>query len=112
VRVTVQNVRDWHVELKMRKLPKPVRFEGARMISELVDEIIWKDPPSPMPGALMYEGLRFRVLLPNTPGLPEKLGRFMRATATPVPFIILVTPKGPEYPWVLPAEATRPGAKP
>ncbi len=113
------------------------------MISEVVDEITWKDPPSPMPGSLMYEGFRFRVLLPDTPGailffrtvnicekgddryvdlptetltastpgLPEKLGKFMTATPTPAPFIILVKPNRPEYPWVLPEQPKAPGAK-
>jgi uncharacterized protein YcnI len=142
VRVTVEYVRDWHVELKMRTLPKPVPFEGGRPITEVVDEITWKDPPSPMPGSLMYEGFHFRVLLPDTPGatlffrtvnicekgddryvdlpaesltastpgLAAKLGKFMTATTTPAPFIVLVKPSRPEYPWIAPSESKPPAA--
>lgn len=143
VRVTVEHVRDWHVELKMRKLDKPVPWEGGRTITEVVDEIVWKDPPSPMPGSLMYEGFHFRVLLPNTPGailffrtvnvceqgddryvdlptepltaatpgIAQKLGKFMTATPTPAPFIILQKPSHPEYPWVVPTETKHPTGK-
>ncbi len=67
-RVTVNVVRDWKVETKMRKLPKPVPGEGGNMISETVDEIIWSAPKSVIPALGQYEGFKFRAHLPNTPG--------------------------------------------
>jgi periplasmic copper chaperone A len=67
-RVTVNMVRDWKVETKMRKLPKPVPGEGGNMITETVDEIIWSAPKSVIPALGTYEGFRFRAHLPNTPG--------------------------------------------
>ncbi len=67
-RVTVYMVRDWKVETKMRKLPKPVPGEGGSMITETVDEIIWSAPKSVIPALGTYEGFRFRANLPNTPG--------------------------------------------
>ncbi len=67
-RVTVNMVRDWKVETKMRKLPKPVPGEGGNMITETVDEIIWSAPKSVIPAMGTYEGFRFRANLPNTPG--------------------------------------------
>lgn len=67
-RVTVDMVRDWKVDTKMRKLPKPVPGEGGSMISETVDEIIWSQPKSVIPALGTYEGFRFRAHLPNTPG--------------------------------------------
>ena len=42
-------VRDWKVETKMRKLPKPVPGEGGTMLTETVDEIIWSAPKSVIP---------------------------------------------------------------
>ena len=67
-RVSVNVVRDWKVETKMRKLPKPVQGEGGVTITETVDEIIWSAPKSVIPASGSYEGFRFRVQLPNTPG--------------------------------------------
>jgi periplasmic copper chaperone A len=67
-RVTVNMVRDWQVETKMRKLPKPVPGEGGTMITETVDEIVWSAPRSVIPALGTYEGFRFRAQLPNTPG--------------------------------------------
>lgn len=67
-RVTVNMVRDWKVETKMRKLPKPVPGEGGTMLTETVDEIIWSAPKSVIPALGTYEGFRFRASLPNTPG--------------------------------------------
>jgi periplasmic copper chaperone A len=67
-RVSAAVNRDWTVELKTRKLPKPVPGEGGAMITETVDEIVWKDPKSPIPASGSFEGFKFRGLLPNTPG--------------------------------------------
>jgi uncharacterized protein YcnI len=67
-RVSVNVARDWKVETKMRKLPKPVQGEGGVMITETVDEIIWSAPKSVIPASGSYEGFRFRAHLPNTPG--------------------------------------------
>lgn len=68
MRVSAAVNREWTVEMKMRKLPKPVPGEGGNMITETVDEIIWKDPKSPIPAMGAFEGLKFRGMLPNTPG--------------------------------------------
>jgi len=67
-RVTVNMVRDWKVDTKMRKLPKPVPGEGGSMMTETVDEIVWSQPKSVIPALGTYEGFRFRASLPNTPG--------------------------------------------
>jgi uncharacterized protein YcnI len=67
-RVSVNVVRDWKVETRMRKLPKPVPGEGGNMITETVDEIIWSAPKSVIPASGSYEGFKFRAQLPNTPG--------------------------------------------
>lgn len=67
-RVSVNVVRDWKVETKMRKLPKPVPGEGGVMITETVDEIMWSAPKSVIPASGRYEGFRFRAQVPNTPG--------------------------------------------
>jgi periplasmic copper chaperone A len=67
-RVSAGYNRDWEIELKMRKLPKPVPGEGGTMITETVDEIIWKNPKSPLPASGMFEGFKFRGSLPDKPG--------------------------------------------
>jgi uncharacterized protein YcnI len=67
-RVSVNMARDWKVETKMRKLPKPVPGEGGTMLTETVDEIIWSAPKSVIPALGTYEGFKFRANLPNTPG--------------------------------------------
>ena len=68
MRVTVAYTRDWKVETKMRTLAKPVRGDGGNMITEVVDEIIWKEPRSPIPASGVFEGFRFHAALPDTPG--------------------------------------------
>lgn len=67
-RVTVGNTRDWKIEIKMRTLPKPIPGEGGNVMTETIDEIIWKDPRSPLPAMGIFEGFKFRAALPNTPG--------------------------------------------
>jgi periplasmic copper chaperone A len=68
MRVQVENSRDWQIETKMRKLPKPIPGEGGNMITETVEEIIWKNPKSPMPAGGFFEGFKFRAALPDKPG--------------------------------------------
>lgn len=68
MRVSVGANRDWKVETKMRKLDKPVPGEGGAMLTETVDEIIWKDPVSPIPAGGAFEGFKFRGALPKEPG--------------------------------------------
>lgn len=132
VRVSVGHTRDWKVETKMKKLDKPVPGDGGNMLTEAVDEIVWKDPTSPMPGGGVFEGFKFRGMVPkdavgkimffrtinvcaegddkyidlpkedlsaSTPGLAKKLSDFMRATPGPSPFVIVVKPTKPQYPW-------------
>jgi uncharacterized protein YcnI len=67
-RVSAAVSRDWTVETKMRKLPKPVPGEGGTMITETVDEIVWKNPKTPVPALGSFEGFKFRAALPNKPG--------------------------------------------
>lgn len=67
-RVSAAVSRDWTVETKMRKLPKPVPGEGGNLITETVDEVIWKNPKSPIPALGSFEGFKFRAALPNKPG--------------------------------------------
>ena len=68
MRVQVANNRDWQVETKMRKLPEPIPGEGGNMITETVEEIIWKNPKSPLPAGGFFEGFKFRAALPDKPG--------------------------------------------
>jgi uncharacterized protein YcnI len=67
-RVSVNFVRDWTITTKKKKLPKPVPGEGGTMITEAVEEIVWSKPKSPLPASGFFEGFKFRVHLPNTPG--------------------------------------------
>lgn len=67
-RVNIEYNRDWEIETRLRKLPKPVTMEGGVVINETIDEIIWKNPKSPLPANGRYEAFRFRASLPNTPG--------------------------------------------
>jgi periplasmic copper chaperone A len=67
-RINIEYNRDWDIETRMRKLPKPVTMEGGVVITETIDEIIWKNPKSPLPANGRYESFRFRASLPNTPG--------------------------------------------
>lgn len=66
--VSVENRPDWTVEIKTRKLAKPVSDEVGRLITEVVDEIIWSKPKSALPPSRMFEGFRFRVGVPDSPG--------------------------------------------
>jgi len=68
MRVSVGANRDWKTEVKMRKLDKPVPGEGGNMITETADEIIWKDPVSPIPAGGTFEGFKFRGSLPKEEG--------------------------------------------
>jgi len=136
-RVTVGMARDWQVETKMKKLPKPIPGEGGNMITEVVEQITWKNPKSMIPAMDVFEGFKFRVTLPDTPGkilffktinvcekgddkyidmptealsastpgLGDKLWKFMSATPGPAPFLVLEKPSRPQYPFTPPAPA-------
>jgi uncharacterized protein YcnI len=65
--VSVYNTRDWTVEIRKRKLPQALKFHDA-VISDTVDEIVWKNPRTVLPGSGMFETFLFRVKLPNDPG--------------------------------------------
>ncbi|MBL8644690.1 MAG: DUF1775 domain-containing protein [Rhodospirillaceae bacterium] len=67
-RVSVGANRDWKVETKMRKLDKPIPGEGGNMITEVIEEITWKDPKSPIPAGGVFEGFKFRGALPKEDG--------------------------------------------
>jgi periplasmic copper chaperone A len=136
MRVSAEHNRDWTIEMKMRKLPKPIPGEGGTMLTETVDEIIWKNPRSALPGSGRFEGFRFRGMIPEavgkimffrsvnvcevgeeryvdlptqsleakTAGLPEKLLKFMTATATPSAFMIIEKPTRAQYPFSIPGQ--------
>ena len=55
----------WTIEYKMRKLDVPVVLHG-RPVSEVPDEIIWKDPATPVPANGWYP-FRFKMTLPDEP---------------------------------------------
>ena len=65
VRVSVGSNRDWTVETTRRKLDKPVPGDGGAMLTEAVDEIVWKNPKSPIPAGGTFEGFKFRGALPK-----------------------------------------------
>ena len=56
----------WTIEYKMRKLDEPVVLHG-RPVTEVVDEIIWKDPVKPVPADGWYP-FRFKMTVPEEPG--------------------------------------------
>ncbi len=56
---------NWTVEYKMRKLDKPIVAHG-RPVSEVVDEIIWKDSAKPLSADGWYP-FQFRMTIPETP---------------------------------------------
>ena len=68
IRVSVGMNRDWTVETKNRKYDKPVAGDGGAMLTEGVDEIIWKNPKSSIPGGGTFEGFKFRGALPHEEG--------------------------------------------
>ncbi len=65
--VRIFHNRNWETETKMRQVDPPVVGGFGRKITETVDEIVWKNPTSPIPD-MMIEGFRFRAKLPNEPG--------------------------------------------
>lgn len=56
----------WTIEYKMRKLDEPIVLHG-RPVTEVPDEIIWKNPVTPVPADAWYP-FRFKMTLPNEPG--------------------------------------------
>jgi uncharacterized protein YcnI len=58
---------EWTIEYKMRKLDEPIDFHG-RPITEVVGEIIWKDPKNGSLAANSWYPFQFRMTLPNEPG--------------------------------------------
>ena len=56
---------NWSIEYKYRTLETPINMHG-RMISEVVDEIIWKDPVKVLPADGWYP-FRLRMTIPDTP---------------------------------------------
>lgn len=75
VRVKIpEGVNDVHlahttakVEIKKRKLAKPVPAEGGRTLTETEDEITWT-LAKPMPTMGSFEYFRFRARMPDDPG--------------------------------------------
>jgi periplasmic copper chaperone A len=57
---------NWTIEYKMRKLSTPIEAHG-RQVTEVVGEIIWKDPVKVVPADAWYP-FQFRMTLPETPG--------------------------------------------
>ena len=122
--------RDWKIQVKNRKLDKPVPGEGGRTITETIDEIIWSEPKSPIPAAGFYDSFPFEATLPNKPGeilffkayavcekgddkyvevpktpinandpdFGKKMAQFIRSGG-PAPWVVLVKPDHPQFPW-------------
>jgi uncharacterized protein YcnI len=66
--VSVEHLANWQIETTMRKLPKPIPGEGGSMITETVDQIVWKTSTNPLPPMGRWLGFRFRANLPDKPG--------------------------------------------
>lgn len=66
--VRVSYNRDWKIEIKNRKLEKPLPSEGGRTVTETVDEIIWTEPKSALPASGYYDTFQFEVGLPKEEG--------------------------------------------
>ena len=62
----VHHTHDWDIETIMRPLDEPRTGEGGIVITEVVDQIIWKNPKEAMPDN-MYEAFRFRISVPKEP---------------------------------------------
>lgn len=56
---------NWVIEYKYRKLEKPFEYHGI-LITEVVDEITWKDPVKVLPANGWYP-FRFRMTIPDRP---------------------------------------------
>lgn len=56
----------WDIEYKMRTLETPIMAHGHQF-TEVVDEIIWKNPVKVIPAVGWYP-FKFRMTLPNEPG--------------------------------------------
>lgn len=56
----------WDIEYKMRTLDEPIELHG-RPVTEVVDEIIWKNPMKVQP-ADAWSAFSFRMTIPNEPG--------------------------------------------
>ena len=75
VRVKIpEGVNDVHmahttakIDVKKRKLAKPVPAEGGRMLTETEDEITWT-LAKPMPTMGSFEWFRIRARMPDEPG--------------------------------------------
>ena len=123
--------RDWKIEIKNRKLEKPIRGEGGVTLTETVDEIIWKDPVTTIPPSGYFDSFHFRVSLPkdvgevvffksyavcvqgddkyvdvpketlhaSMPDFAKKFAAFMGSVKGPAPYVVLVKPERPQYPW-------------
>ncbi len=123
--------RDWKIEIKNRKLDKPMQGEGGVTLTETVDEIIWKEPASTIPASGYFDSFHFRVSLPkeegqvlffksyavcvqgddkyvdipkeplhaSMPDFAKKFGAFMRSVKGPAPYVVLIKPDRPQYPW-------------
>jgi len=57
---------NWTIEYKMRTLETPIEAHG-REVTEVVDEIIWKDPIKAVPADGWYP-FQFRFTIPDEPG--------------------------------------------
>jgi uncharacterized protein YcnI len=55
----------WTIAYKMRKLDKPIMAHG-RPVTDVVDEIEWKEPVKVVPGDGWYP-FKFRMTIPETP---------------------------------------------
>jgi len=66
IRVSPRWMPGWTAEKRMRKLAEPYRNEIGQLVTETVDEIVWRGGPLPDG---YYLGFQIRALMPKTPGV-------------------------------------------
>ena len=129
--VSTYHTSEWDIELTMRKLETPRLGEGGIVVTEVVDQITWKNPKKLLPASHFINAFRFRATMPDTPnemvffksinvcekgtdpyvdlpdqridiekkGAKDEMWKFLTATPTPAPFVILRKTDRKQYPW-------------
>ncbi len=111
VRVSPRWMPGWSAEKHMRKLAEPYENEVGQLVTETVDEIIWRGGPLP---AGYYLGFQIRALMPRTPGVTLWFKTIQRCDGDSIRWIEVPTPG--QSPWELETPApfielvARPGA--
>ena len=64
-RVSAEYRADWKIEKKMRSLEEPYENEAGQLVTETIDEIVWRGGSLPDG---YYGVFQFRAMIPDTPG--------------------------------------------